>query len=140
MIKLFCKGLPYKISKQLYSEFDIRKKDAYYLMKNIEKYKTLRPDSDLVELIIAMSIFYKRVISNLESFSTFSDNIFLLNKECKVINIGKYFHSKTNNSELKNIIKPFYAICSKYDICVSMFDYLETKELLRGIISKRQSK
>ena len=65
MINILTYRLPYKLTNQIYNEYQSRLKEATYLIKNYEKYRPLNQHIKTVELFLSLSIFHKRVITNL---------------------------------------------------------------------------
>ena len=71
MIEFFCFKIPRDVSKPMYAEYSSRITEVKYLME-YKAYSSLKKNTGLIELLLSMSIFYKRVITNLDSATKFS--------------------------------------------------------------------
>ena len=66
IINILTYQLPFKLANQIYSEFQSRMKEANYLIENYKLYKPLSECPKTVELLLSLSIFHRRVITNLD--------------------------------------------------------------------------
>ena len=65
MIEKFCSRLPREISNPMYNEYYNRLKEINFILENRDAYKHLLQYKKTIELILSLSIFYKRVIANM---------------------------------------------------------------------------
>ncbi|MCA9761312.1 MAG: hypothetical protein KC463_07365, partial [Streptococcus sp.] len=66
MINILTYQLPYKLTNQIYNEYQSRLKEATFLIENYKTYNALKPHVNTIELFLSLSIFHKRVITNLD--------------------------------------------------------------------------
>lgn len=132
MIELFCKGLPKELSNQIYNEYQSRLSEIKYIVQTRESYTLLQEHYKTVELILALSVFYKRVIANLNAATMFATKIFN-NSDATAIRIGTFDLNDEERRRMLAITIHYRRILKTYEIPKSMFDYVETKELLRNI-------
>lgn len=138
IINILTYGLPYDLANQMYNEYQNRMLEAKYLLENYSYYKSLKKDTKTIEMILALSIFYKRVICNLEAAVKFHNTI-SKNSEADIIQIGKYnFDSKEKNSMLSLSLN-FNELTTKYGITLYYLDYFETKEFLKKVKELKES-
>jgi len=67
---IFTYGLPFDLANQIYNEYQDRIREAKYIIDISEKYSPLANSLVTVELLLALSIFHKRVIANLDAAVT----------------------------------------------------------------------
>lgn len=67
LINILTARLPRQLAVQIYSEYEERMKEVIFILRNGERFTDLRDDVTTIELLLAMSIFHKRVISNLDA-------------------------------------------------------------------------
>lgn len=132
IINIFCHNLPYDISNKIYNEFETRFRDAKYMIDNYDFYKPLNQHLKAIEIILAMSIFYKRIITNLDSAVKFHGNV-LTKSQADIVSIGSYELDTKEKNRIQAILINFQKIMEKYRIPRVFFDYYETKEFLRYI-------
>ena len=135
MITHFIKHLPYKVSQQIRIEFDIRLGEIKYLTsENIEQYHYLRTDMKAIELLLALSIFYKRIICNFESANKFTSRV-VINNDANSIKLGSYDLTDREIFRLQRTVREFNNILAEYSINPLLFDYTDTIIFLRKIKS-----
>jgi excinuclease UvrABC helicase subunit UvrB len=134
IIRIVCYGLPYVLSNQMYNEFESRFKDAKYLIKTYDYYKPIRRNIETVELLLALSIFHKRVISNLDSAIKFYGTVNRISK-ADTIRIGNYDLNKMEMNMISSVIINYRTLINKYNLPSNFFEYIETKELVRKILN-----
>lgn len=133
MIKLFTDNLPYKLSEQMTFEYNGRINDInYFLSDRYDYYNPLKKDIETIQLILALSIFYKRVLSNFDSATKFTSRI-IFKSEAESVQLGTYDLSAKEIFKLNKTVLTFKKLMEDYSIPIGLFEYLETKELLRKI-------
>lgn len=138
MITLFTKNLPYKVSQQLRIEYDIRLSEIKFLTsEKIEQYHYLRKDLKTIELLLSLSIFYKRVISNFESANKFTSRV-VINSDATSIQLGSYDFTDKEIFRLQRTVREFNHILAEYSIHPFLFDYTDTIIFLRKIKSYKR--
>ncbi|HOY13483.1 MAG TPA: hypothetical protein PLY70_10100 [Saprospiraceae bacterium] len=133
MINLFTENLPYKLREQMTFEYNRRINDInFFLSGRYDYYAHLKKDIDTIQLLLALSIFYKRVLSNFDSATKFTSRI-VFNSEAKSIQLGTYELSAKEIFKLERTVRTFTKLMDDYSIPIGLFEYLETKEFLRKI-------
>jgi hypothetical protein len=133
MIKLFTDNLPYKLSEQMTFEYNGRINDInYFLSGRYDYYAPLKKDIETIQLFLALSIFYKRVLSNFDSATKFTSRI-IFKSEAESVQLGTYDLSAKEIFKLNKTVLTFKKLMEDYSIPIGLFEYLETKELLRKI-------
>jgi hypothetical protein len=137
VIRIICYGLPYDLSNQIYNEFESRFKDAKYLINTYAYYEPIRDSIKTVELLLALSIFHKRVITNLDSAIKFYGSV-TRKSSAKVIRIGSYFLDADEKRKIQSIIYNFRLLIRKYSLPERFFEYLETKDFIGKIVKLKK--
>jgi hypothetical protein len=138
IIKIMCYRLPYELSNQVYNEFESRFKEATWLIKNSRYYRNLRNDIKTVELLLALSVFYKRVISNLDAVVKFYGTVNRVSN-AEAISIGSYDLDGKEKNKLLAIVMHYKKIQLRFGMPDWVFEYNETKQFLSYIIQYRAS-
>lgn len=131
MIKLFCKGLPYNLSNQLYGEYKNYEKELTFLLKaHPIKYSwTNEVDYEYFEIFLSLAVFYRRIIAQLDSAVNFSERFFF-SENIKGISIGNHLLSKSESEKLSVLVNDFLNLCSKYNIRPFLFDFGNVSQFL----------
>jgi hypothetical protein len=131
MIEFFCSKIPRDVSQPMYAEYSTRIAEVKYLLEN-KAYVELKSNMDLIEMLLALSIFYKRVITNLESATKFSGTVFKMS-EAEYIKVGQYKLTPKENRRIQSVVRNYRELISKYNIPQGVIDYSATNEFLKGI-------
>lgn len=134
IINILTYKLPYDISNQIYNEYQSRIREALYLIKNYKTYKILEKDIKTVELLLALSIFYKRIIANFDAAVKFYGTISKMSN-ADTIKIGSYNLTGEEKNKLLAIVLNYKKIINKYSIQPFMMEYYETREFLKNLIT-----
>jgi hypothetical protein len=133
MIQLFTENLPYKLSEQMTFEYNRRLSDInYFISGRYDYYAHLKKDIETIQLLLALSIFYKRVLSNFDSATKFTSRV-VFKSEAVSVQLGTYDLSAKEIFKLNKTVLTFKTLMKEYSIPLGLFEYLETKELLRKI-------
>lgn len=133
MIQLFTENLPYKLSEQMTFEYNRRLSDInYFISGRYDYYAHLKKDIETIQLLLALSIFYKRVLSNFDSATKFTSRV-VFKSEAVSVQLGTYDLSAKEIFKLNKTVLTFKTLMEEYSIPLGLFEYLETKELLRKI-------
>ena len=128
---MFCYKLPRDISIQMFNEYNSRLIEIKYLLK-FPYYNNIKTEIKTIELLLALSIFHKRIIANLDSANIFSTFIFN-NSSADSIQIGSYELNHNERNRILAIIMNFKSLFEKYSISIEILKYTETKEFLKNI-------
>lgn len=137
MIELFCNKLPRELSNQMYNEFYSRMSEIKFLME-YDYYKKLKNDLKVIEMLLATSIFYKRVILNLESATKFSNNVYS-KTDADTIRIGSYDLTSKENRRISAVVRNYKELMRKYSIPLELINYTETKVFLKGVVNYKRT-
>jgi hypothetical protein len=133
MIKTFTENLPYRLSEQMIIEYNKRLSDVnYFVSGKYDFYAHLKGDLESIQMLLALSIFYKRVLTNFDSATKFSSRI-VLKSDAKAIQLGTYELSAKEIFKLNKTVITFRKLMEDYSIPIGLFEYIETKEFLRKI-------
>jgi len=89
IINILTYHLPHNLANQIYNEYQNRLREANLIIENIKSYKTLQNDKKTVELLLALSIFHKRIITNLDAAVKFYGTVTKYST-ADTIKIGRY--------------------------------------------------
>lgn len=134
IINILTYRLPYELANQIYNEFHIRLKDATFLIENYQSYSLLKENRKAVELFLSLSIFYRRVIANLDGAVKFYGTVSRIS-EASVIRIGAYNFTGDEKNKLLAVIINYQSLLEKFSIPHSVMEYYETRELLKKLIT-----
>lgn len=132
MIEKFCSRLPREISNPMYNEYYNRLKEINYILENRDAYRHLIQYRKTVELILSLSIFYKRVIANMDAATKFAGTVFN-NSTATAIKIGTYNLTGTEKNRILAIVKNYKLMTEKYNLTIDILSTVETKDLIRKI-------
>lgn len=134
IINILTYGLPSKLANQIYHEFESRLSEAKYVINLSDRYKPLSKYMDTVEILLAMTIFHKRVISNLEAAVKFHRTV---NKysDADTIRIGTYNFTSDEKNKLLGLTISYNKLREKYGIPLGLSDYELTKDFLIKMLS-----
>lgn len=130
--------LPSELSRPIYSEFDSRFKEAKRVISRYDNYQSLRDDLDVVENLLALSVFYNRVIVNLDSATKFFGRV-TNTQQAIGVKIGNYI---LNNDEIlivRRVILSYQKLMRNYNLVDSMWNYQLTIDFLKTLIRLKDS-
>jgi hypothetical protein len=133
IINILTYGLPYKLANQIYNEYQERTKDAKYIIGISERYFKLKDSINTVELLLALSIFHKRVISNLDGAVKFYKTIGEYS-ESEIIAIGSYDLTFEEKNKILALLINYRKLIEKFGLTDEMMDYYSTKDFLIKIL------
>lgn len=138
IINILTYGLPYALTNQIYNEYQSRISEAKFLIEKSSRFKILAENISTVELLFAISIFHKRVISNLDGAVKFYKTV---NKfsQADIIAIGSYDLTFEEKNKILGLLINYRQLIEKYGITESMMDYYLTKTFLFSIIKLKFS-
>lgn len=119
-------------------EYNRRISDVNYLVSGkFDFYTPLSQDIETIKVLLALSIFYKRILTNFDSADKFTGRI-MNNSDAIGVKLGTYEMDLNEIRNLKRMILSFRRITQKYSIPIEIFEYIETKEFLRKIKSYKR--
>lgn len=137
IIGIITSKLPYDLANQLYHEFESRNKEAVFLIENARYYKRLKKDIKTVEILLALSIFHKRVITNLDAAVKFHKTV-TTRSSASVVSIGSYDLDENEKNKLLGMLINYKKLKDRFGIYDYIFEYHETREFLKELIKFKQ--
>ena len=132
MIEKFCSRLPREISNPMYNEYYNRLKEINFILENRDAYKHLLQYKKTIELILSLSIFYKRVIANMDAATKFAGTVFS-NSPAIAIKIGSYDLTGSEKNRIIAVVMNYNLLIEKYSLTHDMLATTETKDLIKKI-------
>lgn len=133
IINIMTYRLPRELSRPIYTEFQSRFSEAKRIIERYLKYQLLQDDLDLVELLLAMSIFHNRILVNLDAATKFYGLVMKSNR-ADGVKIGSYILNKQEVTLIQGILINNRKILRKYDMDESLFNYQLTIDFLQKLI------
>ena len=132
MIEKFCSRLPREISNPMYNEYYNRLKEINFILENRDAYKHLLQYKKTIELILSLSIFYKRVIANMDAATKFAGTVFS-NSSAIAIKIGSYDLTGSEKNRIIAVVMSYNSLTEKYSLTNDLLTTMETKDLIKKI-------
>ena len=133
IINIITYSLPYKLANQIFNEYHHRLKEANFQIDHSQRFISLKDKRNTVELILALSIFYKRVITNLDAAVKFHGTVKKYGQS-DTIKIGDYLLDTSEKNKLLGVTINFQHLVKKFGIDNYFMDYNETKEFLNKMV------
>ncbi|QLH47601.1 MAG: hypothetical protein HWD58_19500 [Bacteroidota bacterium] len=104
---MFTENLPYKLGEQMTFEYNRRLSDInYFISGRYDYYAHLKKDIATIQLLLALSIFYKRVLSNFDSATKFTSRV-VFKSEAVSVQLGTYDLSAKEIFKLNKTVLTF---------------------------------
>lgn len=133
IINILTYGLPFDLANQVYNEYQDRHREAVFLIDNYDRYSSLADNLLTVELLLALSIFHKRVIANLDAAVKFHGTVKNISK-ADIIQIGKYSFTGEEKNKLLALTITYRKLLDKYDLTEDVMNYSLTREFLQKLL------
>lgn len=133
LINILCYKLPGDLSRAVHKEYENRWNEIQRILVYPKtRFKVLENYPKTLQCLLAMSTFYRRVLSGMEGASDFykTVNKDVSNNRCRPIAIGKYRLDKEEYNKLLAIHISFQKMREKFGINEQLFEYTETEEFL----------
>jgi hypothetical protein len=134
IINILTYKLPFELANQIYNEFQNRVKEASFLIENYKTYKPLKNNLKTVELFLSLSIFHRRVITNLDGAVKFYGTV-TKSGTTDTIRIGSYNLTGEEKNKILAVVINYNKLLEKFSIPPMIMEYFETRDFLKGIIS-----
>lgn len=134
IINILTYKLPFKLASQIYNEYQNRLQEAKLLIGTYKTYKSLQNDLKTIELFLSLSIFHRRVITNLDGAVKFYGTV-TKNGETDTVRIGNYNLNGDEKNKILAVVLNYNALLEKFSIPQTVMEYYETRELLKNIIA-----
>lgn len=133
IINIFTYGLPFDLANQIYNEYQDRMREVNYIIEVSDRYAPLANNLKTVELLLALSIFHKRVISNLDAAVKFYGKVNKVS-QADTIRMGNYKFTGDEKNKLLALTITYRKLLEKYEIGEAVMDYHLTKEFLQKLL------
>ena len=135
IIKILCKKLPGDVSRAVYNEYNSRWSEIEQVWNYPQnRYKLLQKHESTIQLLLAMSTFYRRVLNGFDGardfYKTVSNNSGT--KTEFAICIGQFKLNFKQYCKLQAVQISFCKLKDKFGISNSFFKYNETYEFLNN--------
>jgi len=134
MINILTYSLPFKLANQIYNEYQSRFSEAKYIIELSERYKPLAEYIETVEILLALTIFQKRVISNLDAAVKFYSTVNNYGK-IDTIKIGSYNFTGEEKNKILGLTINYNKLREKFGIPDNLADYEKTKGFLLKLVN-----
>ncbi len=134
IINILTYQLPFVLTNQIYNEYQSRLKEAIYLIDNFNTYKPLKENIKTIELFLALSIFHRRIITNLDGAVKFYETV-TKKGETDTIRIGSYDLTGDEKNKILAVVINYNSLLEKFSIPPIIMEYYETRELLKKLIT-----
>jgi len=134
IINILTYHLPFELTNQIYNEYQSRLKEANYLIENYKTYKPLKDNIKTVELFLSLSIFHRRVITNLDGAVKFYGTV-TKNGLTDTIKIGNYNLTGEERNMILAVVMNYNQLLEKFSISPKVMEYYETRDFLNKIIN-----
>lgn len=138
IINILTYKLPYELANQIYNEFQSRIKEAIFLIDNYKTYSSLSDSKKTVEIFLSLSIFHRRVITNLDGAVKFYGRV-TKKGETDTITIGNYKLTAQEKNKMLAVVLNYDKLLTKFSIPQSIMEYYETREFLKKLIVFKSS-
>jgi hypothetical protein len=133
IINILTYKLPFDLSNQIFNEYQNRLKEATVLIETYKTYKTLKENVKTVELFLALSIFHRRVITNLDGAVKFY-GLVTKKGQTDTIKIGSYDLTGDEKNKILAVVINYNKLLEKFAIPPGFMEYYETREFLKNLI------
>jgi hypothetical protein len=134
IINILTYQLPYELANQIYNEFQSRLKESTFLIDTYKTYRPLKKYKKTVELFLSLSIFHRRVITNLDGAVKFYGTV-TKKSETDTIRIGNYNLTSDEKNKILAVVLNYNKLLLKFSIPPFVMEYYETRDFLKKLIS-----
>jgi hypothetical protein len=134
IINIITHRLPRELSRPIYNEFQNRFQESVRIIEKYAKYQVLKDDLDVVEVLLALSIFYNRVIVNLDAVTKFY-GLVTRNEVVSAVRIGTYILNADEIHIIQSILISYQKLMRRYEIDEFLWNYTLTIEFLQRLIN-----
>lgn len=134
IINILTYKLPFDLTSQIYNEYQNRLKEATYLIDNYKTYKPLKDNIKTVELILSLSIFHRRVITNLDGAVKFYGTV-TKKGQTATVRIGNYNLTGDEKNKILAVVMNYNSLLERFSIPAIVMEYYETRDFLKKLIT-----
>jgi len=137
IINIITSKLRGELSIPIYNEFSWRFREVQQLISGYDYYAPLREDQDIVEYLLALSIFHNHVIANLDGAEKFYGNV-TGHQKAEAITIGKYKLDAAEVRKIRSTIIAYDQLLMKFGLSRNISNYQRTTEFLSKLITLKK--
>jgi hypothetical protein len=137
IINIITSKLRGELSIPIYNEFSWRFREVQQLLDNYEYYKPLKQYEDIVEFLLALSIFHNHVIANLDGAEKFYGKV-TRQQQAEAISIGKYKLDAEEVRKIRSTIIAYDKLLMRYGLGRHISNYQRTTEFLSKLINLKK--
>lgn len=131
LINILCYKLPGDVSRAVHNEYEGRWSEIKHIWEYPQnRYKLLESYPTTVQHLLAMSTFYRRVLSSMDGACDFYKTVSRGATSERSIAIGSYRLDKAEYNKMLNIRITFRKLRERYGIGDDFFEYAETEKFL----------
>ena len=127
MINLFTKKLPRDLSRILYFEYQRFHQNLKQLCF-YERHNISQSQFELLEILLAMAVFYNMIIMELDGAISFSKQ--MIKRDVSGIRIGEYVLDDSESTKIGKAVYHFRFLMNDFGIVEAMFDFADTKQFI----------
>lgn len=138
IINILTHRLPFELASQIYNEYQSRFKDASFLIETYKAYRPLAKNIKTVELFLSLSIFHRRIITNLDGAVKFYGTV-TKKGNTDTIRIGAYDLTGEEKNKLLSVVLNYRELLEKFSIPPTVMEYFETRDFLKKLITLKSN-
>lgn len=132
IINILTYDLPFKLSNQIYNEFQARFTEIKSWINKYDTYKKFEENIKTIELLLSLSIFHKRVISNLDAAVKFYKTV-NLKSGAEAIVMGDYKLTVEEKNKVLALVLTYQNLLKNFKIPQYLIDSYDNKDFLRNL-------
>lgn len=132
IINILTAKLPRDLTIPIYNEYTERMKEVTFILEKGTRFRDLRNDIRTIELLLALTIFHKRVISCLDSAVKFYGRV-TGRSNAHTISIGMYDLTQEERNKIWGAVISFNKLMNNYSIPIELMNYYLTRDFLANV-------
>lgn len=125
-------GLDGKLARQIYNEYQDRLRQIRFLVFERDSFSSLRDEMKTVEILLALSIFNKRVIANFDAAIKFQSTV-AETGETSTVRMGRFDLDDAERRRLLSVVAAYRKLMDRFQIPAEVMIYDRTWEFLRRV-------
>jgi len=134
IINIITSKLRGELSIPIYNEFSWRFREVKQLLGNYQYYAPLKQHEDIVEYLLALSIFHNHVIANLDGAEKFYGKV-TSRQQAQAITIGKYKLDAKEVRRIRSTLIAYDQLLIKFGLGRHISNYQRTTEFLSKLLT-----
>ena len=135
LLNILTYKLPGIVTRPLFIEYNNRLREIDNILAWEEScYRALVDYQTVVELLLALSLFYRHVLGHIQGATSFYKTVNSRNGRDKesAIKVGKYVLDKVQQNHLLAAVITFNEIQTKYQLYSGFYEFSETSQFLKN--------